>query len=289
MNRWTIAGGALTLVIVILAVAVYWPAPPTEVPATPSPIATTTTPLAPTSTVVTIGSSVEGRAITSYTFGSGDTHILFVGGIHGGYEANSINLANGVIEELQTNTSLVPSNLTIHIIPALNPDGYAKALDTNITYTDAEKRFNANGVDLNRNFACKWSPTSSWRGTTVSAGTSAFSEPEAAALRDYVLAINPTAVVFWHSAAGNVYASECENGILPDTLTLMSTYALAGNYGQIPKFDAYPVTGDAEGWLASIGIPAVTVELKTHESMEWQQNWAGTLAVLELYSENLAR
>ncbi|MCA9367386.1 hypothetical protein KC887_03955 [Candidatus Kaiserbacteria bacterium] len=288
MNKWTIGGAVLTILVVLLAVAVYWPAPPEEVPATPSPVATTTTPVA-TSSVTVIGHSVEGRDIVSYTFGTGDTHLLFVGGIHGGYEANSINLANGVIEEFQNDTSLVPDNLTIHIIPALNPDGYARALDTTTTYTDPQMRFNANGVDLNRNFDCKWAPTSSWRGATVSAGTSAFSEPEAAALRDYVLAINPAGVVFWHSAAGNVYASECEDGILPNTLTLMSTYALAGNYGQVPKFDAYPVTGDAEGWLASIGIPAVTVELKTHESMEWQQNWAGTLAVLGLYSQDLAR
>ncbi|MCA9360408.1 hypothetical protein KC730_00785, partial [Candidatus Kaiserbacteria bacterium] len=73
----------------------------------------------------------------------------------------------------------------------------------------------------------------------------------------------------------NVYASECENGVLPETLTLMNAYSVAGNYGAVPVFDAYPITGDAEGWLASIGIPAVTVELEGRTSIEWTRNLAG--------------
>ena len=238
-----------------------------------------------TSTQAVIGTSVEGRPIESYTFGTGNIDLLFVGGVHGGYEWNSIELAYAMIDEFQTAPDLIPADVTVHIIPALNPDGYAKQLDPVTNYTDAAKRFNANGVDLNRNFACKWAPESSWRGQTVSAGTSAFSEPEAQALRDYVQQTSPAAAVFWHSIANNVYASECENGILPDTLALMNVYADAGNYGKVEKFDAYPITGDAEGWLTSIGIPAVTVELETRDSIEWVRNKAGTLATLELFSE----
>ncbi len=33
---------------------------------------------------VIIGTSVEGRAIESYTFGDGVTELVFVGGMHGG-------------------------------------------------------------------------------------------------------------------------------------------------------------------------------------------------------------
>jgi hypothetical protein len=85
--------------------------------------------------------------------------------------------------------------------------------------------------------------------------------------------------------ANNVYGSECENGILPGTLALMNVYADAGNYGKVPKFDAYPITGDVEGWLASIDIPAVTVELETRNSIEWERNLAGTIASIELFSQ----
>ena len=124
----------------------------------------------------------------------------------------------------------------------------------------------------------------------VSAGTAAFSEPEARALRDLVLATNPAAVIFWHSQSNAVYASECEEGVLPSTRTLMNTYATAAGYPAVDSFTAYPITGDAEGWLATLGIPAVTVELSTHESIEWTKNWAGVQALLAHYgTESLAR
>jgi hypothetical protein len=149
------------------------------------------------------------------------------------------------------------------------------------------RRFNANNVDLNRNFDCKWKPESQWRGSTVSAGTSPFSEPEAAALRDFVLENKPVAVVFWHSQSNAVYASECTAGILPETLALMNTYANAAGYSAVEKFDTYEVTGDAEGWLASINIPAITVELKTHETIEWDKNLAGIKALFSSYGEDV--
>jgi hypothetical protein len=123
-----------------------------------------------------------------------------------------------------------------------------------------------------------------WRGNVVSAGTAAFSEPEARAIRDFVVEHDPVAVVFWHSQANAVYASECEAGILSGTRTLMNTYARAAGYPAIDSFDAYEITGDAEGWLASIGIPAITVELATHETIEWERNLAGIKALFSLYS-----
>lgn len=242
-----------------------------------------------------IGQSVENREIVVHSFGNGPKEVLFVGGVHGGYEWNSVILAESMIEYFTSNVDTVPSDLTVSIIPVLNPDGLAKvtagktvnleAVEISGWSSDGIGRFNANNVDLNRNFACKWQPQASWRGNTTSAGTAAFSEPEAQALRDYVLANSPSAVVFWHSVAGNVYGSECEDGILPVTFDLMNAYAVAGSYGSVPTFDAYPVTGDAEGWLASIGIPAITVELETRESIEWQRNLAGTTAIINLISD----
>jgi len=50
-------------------------------------------------------------------------------------------------------------------------------------------------------------------------------------------------------------------------------------------FDAYPITGDAEGWLASIGVPAITVELSTHETLEWNKNLTGAKALFSYYSQ----
>lgn len=246
-----------------------------------------------------IGTSVQGRSIDAYTFGTGATQLLFVGGIHGGYEWNSVLLAYTFMDHLAENPDLVPENVTVTIIPSANPDGVYEVVGVEgrfeATDVPAETalgagRFNANDVDLNRNFDCKWQSESKWRGNTVSAGTEAFSEPEAQAIRNIVTEIKPASVIFWHSQSNAVYASECEAGILPETRTVMDTYARAAGYPSVDTFDAYVVTGDAEGWLASIGIPAITVELATHESIEWAKNLAGVTALLEYYSaENLAR
>jgi len=241
-----------------------------------------------------IGTSVEGRDIESLTYGNGSTTVIFVGGIHGGYEWNSSLLAYDFVDYLDAGNLQIPENLKVIVVPTLNPDGHFSVvkkdgpfliaeIPENDAHTTGKGRFNANNVDLNRNFDCKWQPISSWRGKTVDAGTAAFSEPEAAALRDLVLRENPVAVIFWHSQANAVYASECESGVLPATLTLMNTYATAASYKAVSSFDAYPVTGDAEGWLASIGIPAITVELEGRVTPEWERNISGIKAVLNLY------
>jgi len=245
-----------------------------------------------------IGLSREKRAITSYVFGTQtttSTNLIFVGGMHGGYEWNSTLLAYTAIDYFTNYPEAIPSDITITIIPVLNPDGLASVLGSSERFTLAEAltgtstplgigRFNANDVDLNRNFDCKWQAKSSWRGNTVSAGDAPFSEPEAQILRDLILKNKPDGVIFWHSQANAVYASECEEGILPETRTLMNIYATSADYPAIDTFDAYSVTGDAEGWLASIHIPAITVELGTHETIEWGKNLAGIKALLKHYS-----
>lgn len=240
-----------------------------------------------------IGKSVEGREIKSYTFGNGQNHLLFVGGIHGGYEWNSVLLAYRFLDYLFDNPEAVTSNLTVTVIPNANPDGLFKVIgkegrfsfaDVKVSREDSRPgRFNANGVDLNRNFDCKWKSESMWQGNVVSAGTAPFSEPEARAIRDFVLKNKPTAAIFWHSRANAVYASECENGILPATRQIMNTFSQASGYPAVDSFDAYEITGDVEGWLASIGVPAITVELKTHDSIEWEKNLLGIQALLKYF------
>lgn len=286
----------ILLVIVVIGGVLYYGYQTKHQPPAPEPEVIIYTPEpAPTPTKIkVVGHSVEGRAIETYTYGTGSTTLLFVGGVHGGYEWNSTLLAYEFIDQLENKTISIPNNLKIVVIPTLNPDGLYTVLgkEGRFSLSDISEgkgevtglgRFNANDVDLNRNFDCKWQPTSNWRGKIVSAGDKAFSEPEAIALRDLVQEINPTAVVFWHSQANAVYASECEAGILPETLAVMKAYAGAANYKAVQTFDAYPVTGDAEGWLASIGIPAVTVELSSHTKIEWEKNEAGIKALFSLY------
>jgi len=239
-----------------------------------------------------IGRSVEGRKIEAYSFGQASTSLLFIGGIHGGYEWNSVMLAYKFIDYLTDNPAIIPENLSITIIPAMNPDGLYDVtgkegrftlLDVKSDLPNGTGRFNANDVDLNRNFDCKWQATSTWKSNIVSAGTGIFSEPEAKAIRDFILKIKPSAVVFWHSQSNTIYASECQNGILPVTRDIMSAYSKASNYAQAETFTSYAITGDSGDWLASINIPAITVELQTHETIEWERNLAGIQALFKYF------
>jgi g-D-glutamyl-meso-diaminopimelate peptidase len=242
-----------------------------------------------------IGRSVEGRPVEAYTFGNGSKKITFVGGIHGGYEWNSVLLAYEFIDYLKKYPEFVPEDITIDVIPSANPDGLFRvtgkegrfSISQVSTSTEilASGRFNANDVDLNRNFDCKWKSESVWRSKKVSAGTKPFSEPEAEALQKFILKTNPGAVVFWHSQANAVYASQCEEGILPETLDILQAYSKGSGYKLVKTFDAYEVTGAAEDWLASINVPAITVELKTHEAIEWENNLGGIKEILNYYSQ----
>ena len=241
-----------------------------------------------------IGTSIEGRVIDAYTYGNGETRLLFVGGMHGGYEWNSALLAYVFMDYLDLNPEIIPAALTVIVVPSVNPDGMYKVIgkvgrftiaDVPVNISLAPGRFNAHEVDLNRNFDCNWKPEGTWQRKTVSAGSKPFSEPEAAAIRDFVLQTRPTAAIFWHSQANAVYASQCKTDILSETLDIMNAYAHASKYPALKSFDSYPITGDAEGWLASIGIPAITVELQTHDTIEWERNLSGIKALFDYYSK----
>jgi len=45
-----------------------------------------------------IGFSAEGRPLEVYTFGQGEIEDMVIGGIHGGYEWNTIALADQLIK-----------------------------------------------------------------------------------------------------------------------------------------------------------------------------------------------
>ncbi|MAZ30390.1 hypothetical protein CL655_03890 [bacterium] len=228
--------------------------------------------------VVTIGQSVGGRDIKAYRFGNGSVDILVVGGIHGAYAPNTSELATRLIAHAEENASFVPEGVTLHVIPNLNPDGLA-------TGASPAGRFNANNVDLNRNFDCEWQAEGVWRSQPVSGGDAPFSEPEAAALRDYVAEITPAAAVVYYAADGGVYASSCRNGVSAETLDLTNTYADAADYTANEEFDFYAITGDAVNWMASEGVPAISVLLTNYSATEWEQNRAGLAAVMDVFAE----
>lgn len=228
--------------------------------------------------------------MTSYQFGDGPDQLVFVGGIHGGYEWNTILLAYEAIDHFTDNPNAIPISATLHIIPTANPDGQylVTGRDGRFSTNDVNPdnlpgRFNAREVDLNRNWDCVWSETAVWRDQTISGGSFPFSEPETQILREFLVGLKPAAVIFWHSAANGVYAASCPDLFWP-SYTLAQIYGLAAGYPVYESFENYQVTGDAGDWLSLQGIPAISVELINHESTDWDKNLNGMTAVLAQYN-----
>lgn len=252
-----------------------------------------------------VGTSAQGREIRTYRFGTGDRKILLVGAIHGGYEWNTALLAYQFIDYFTLVPAFVPADIQIIVIPVANPDGLHKAVGSweRFNFLDApqfelanevgpkdiayDSRFNANNVDLNRNFDCKHAgKTAGWRQYAVDAGPTPFSEPESVALRDVFLREQPKAVVMYHSASNGVYPSSCEGEPLQGTLDLQAAYSKGSGYPSYETYPYYAITGDASDWLSTKGIPAITVDLTNHTGLEWDKNLGGVDSLTALYSDS---
>lgn len=237
-----------------------------------------------------LGESAGGWPLEVYRFGDGPQRIVWVGGLHGGYEWNTILLAYQAIDFFAAHPEHIPPSVSLEIIPAANPDGQAAVVGQAGRFAADQVpadpavveagRFNGNGVDLNRNWDCRWQPSALWRDQEVRAGSAPFSEPENQALRDFLTSPPAAVVVFWHSALPGVIAGGCEARFAPAE-RLTRVYAEAAGYPLLAEFAAYKVTGDAGDWLAGQDIPAITVELDNHTDLDWEQNLAGMLAVLD--------
>lgn len=242
-----------------------------------------------------LGQSVDGRDIVAYHYGTGEKELLFVGGVHGGYSWNTALVGYELMDYLEENPSAIPENIRVTVVPVLNPDGLEKFIGTAGVFTKEDAlastidsktaRFNAHVVDLNRNFDCDWESTGTWQNQDVDGGDAPFSEPESAAIRDYVAVHIPAAAVVWYSSAGGVFASSCHNGVSSETRAITNLYADAAGYKAYEEFDFYEITGDMVNWLAKENIPAISVLLTTHSDTEWSKNQKGIEALFAHYAE----
>jgi murein tripeptide amidase MpaA len=138
-----------------------------------------------------VGHSVEGRPLVARSFGSGDRLLMLVGGIHGGWEANTVALVDALIAHFAANPDDVLPGVRLVLVPAANPDGVLRG-------RTPEGRFNTNGVDLNRNWGCDWSPQAVWRDQPVDPGPHPLSEPESQALAETIRLLRPSALLFYN-------------------------------------------------------------------------------------------
>jgi len=112
-----------------------------------------------------------------------------IGGMHGDERA-TILLLLSFQDRFQRSVRVSESPVSFGVIPLANPDGYLH-----------KTRYNALGVDLNRNFGTGWSAESE-----EPSGAAPWSEPESRALRDFILYQRPARIVTLHWALAELDA-----------------------------------------------------------------------------------
>jgi protein MpaA len=117
---------------------------------------------------------------------------LIIGGIHGD-ESAAINL----VREFAP-----PRGNPVALLPLANPDGFTRA-----------SRYNARGVDINRNAGFDWRADSE-----EPPGDAPWSEPETRALQEFVLSWRPAKIIALHWALGEIDADGAQSTPLAEAM-----------------------------------------------------------------------
>ena len=206
--------------------------------------------------VRTIGHTVNGRDIKAFRLGDAkaDKTVVLLGVMHGTERAPARTLRT-----LRDGRKSV-AGVDLWVIPVLNLDGAA-----------AERRSNARGVDLNRNFPQNWSRA------VTGAGRSAASEPETRALMRFLDRVDPDVVVSLHQPFGVVDTSVSKDPALARALSRELN---------LPRRDVDcggPCHGTLTGWFnATHDGEAITVEFARNPARSYLKQTAvrGLLAAV---------
>ncbi|MFZ1397076.1 MAG: protein kinase [Candidatus Promineifilaceae bacterium] len=233
--------------------------------------------------VSTVGQSVSGTPLEVVRLGSGPQTLVFIGGLHAGFAPGSVELANQVVAHYTENLANIPPEITLLIIPNANPDSPRAP-------GQLAGRLNANGVDLNRNWDCRWLANPPWGSEEAVeglGGSAPFSEPEVRSLSNFIVAQESTAVIFWQarSVEGLVSPGECVEGNSVSQ-PLADIYGGAAGYriGDFEELVNTQVFGDATNWLDSQGIPAISVLVTDYTATDFAENLAAIEAVMAFYA-----
>lgn len=230
----------------------------------------------PEGVATVIGYSVTGQPLEIYRFGHGGRELLIVAGIHGGYEWNTILLAEALIAHVRDRSVEVPADVSLYILRSLNPDGEVRS-------HGYPGRANENGVDINRNWPVNWHPdwnrAGCWNYLPITAGAHPLSEPETAALLAFIVSHDIQAIISYHSAALGIFPGGSPAS--PESVRLAEAIASVSEYPYPPLDYGCEYTGQFADWASAQGIAAVDVELSTHDSIDLWVNLAILRAFLD--------
>jgi hypothetical protein len=257
---------------------------------TPNPIATVVEDYAtPTAFVFSggpapgiIGYSVEGRPIQVYSFGQGELHYLIVAGIHGGYEGNTVDLANQMLVYLSSHSEAISGGATLYIIPDMNPDAVARG-------RNASARVNDNGVDLNRNFPTHnwvedWDHSNCWNERPTTGGIAPGSEPETRAVANFIMGHRIHAMISYHAAALGVFPGG--DPWQPASEKLAEMLSNATSYPYPPLDIGCVYTGTLADWAVENGVgAAVDMELANHKDPDFLRNLKALRVLVNFFAD----
>ncbi len=231
-----------------------------------------------------IGQSIEGRDIFALKISDNpsqdedEPEALFFAQMHA-REAITLENILALISHICKNygtdveiTDLV-DNREIWFIPILNPDGalYCAYNDSRWRKNRRDNEDGTYGVDLNRNFGYKWGRAGSSPNTAYITyrGSAPFSEPEAQALRDFVLNHNFSVSMSMHSYSGlwlwpwgYTFTTSPDDMLFRAIGEKMSQLQPYYKYTPESSSDLYITSGGASDWLyGSQSIIAFTVEI----------------------------
>lgn len=133
---------------------------------------------------IAAGKSVQNQRIEYLKIGTGKNAIFYLAAMHGD-EPQGTPLALKLAEHLQNNPQLLAGKKVI-ILPQANPDGVI-----------LKQRFNAHGIDINRNFPAKN------RESSQKYGFKALCEPESKIIYKIIKKYKPRIIVSLHQPAAN--------------------------------------------------------------------------------------
>lgn len=206
-----------------------------------------------------IGQSIEGRDIRRRTVGYGPRVVLWVDGIHGNEPENAVSTAALPAAFLADPERA--ARVTLYIIEHLNPDGRA-----------AGSRFNAAGVDLNRNYPLAFEPAKRH-------STAPLDQPESILLAAQIDALRPDLIIMAHSWPERHFINY--DGPAQE---LAERFSALSGYPVVPSDGFEPTPGSLGSWVG-IGMkqPILTLEHERGQSPErcWSRTQAAILAVIE--------
>jgi len=243
--------------------------------------------------VETIGRTWEDREIIAVSITTNvkkaeeKPALFYTGTIHArewiGIEL-SLSFAKYILEHVDYDPYLkkILKATTLYMVPCANPDGFEYSRN-HFSFWRKNRRNNGDGtygVDLNRNFSVGFTPNKN-TSSNVYSGPAAFSEPETAALRDFVLSHPNITIALDYHSQGNVFFP-AHNFIHEDAVDAIDLNLLACNmaeeirkesgreYGvHMGKPPVHLISGSGREFYYSKGALSLVVEVGTRNISDY--------------------